>query len=109
VKLVRHAHKGGHVYYLFCPGCGHAHGYDVGVQDRPNWSFDPEGPTFHPSLKVFVTDPETRKETTLCHLFVKGGRIEFCGDSPHRFAGQTVDLPEFPENYGIPEPFEIIV
>jgi hypothetical protein len=36
------------------------------------------------------------RDVTICHLFVKLGRIEFCGDSPHKLAGQTVPLQPFP-------------
>jgi hypothetical protein len=35
-------------------------------------------------------------QRTLCHYFIRAGKIEFCGDSPHNLAGQTVDLPDWP-------------
>lgn len=33
----------------------------------------------------------------ICHYFIRGGKIEFCGDSTHNLSGQTVDLPDIPE------------
>ena len=41
-------------------------------------------------------------QRTLCHYFIGGpagdkpGMIEFCPDSPHKLAGQTVALPPWP-------------
>jgi hypothetical protein len=32
---------------------------------------------------------------SICHSFVRDGRIEFLSDCTHRLAGQTVDLPDF--------------
>jgi len=80
--------------WFHCPGCDKPHG--VGVADPargPRWEYDGNAaaPTFSPS--ILVTWPGLTKR---CHSFVRGGRIEFCGDSTHALAGQTVDLPEFP-------------
>ncbi len=33
---------------------------------------------------------------TVCHSFVRAGRIEFLHDSTHHLACQSVDLPEIP-------------
>lgn len=75
-------------HYFWCPGCDHIHG--------PNhtWEYngDPERPTFSPS--VLVTGGSSG---TVCHSFVRDGRIEFLGDCTHALAGQTVDLPDVPE------------
>ncbi len=32
-----------------------------------------------------------------CHTFITDGRIQFLGDCSHKLAGQTVDLPAWPE------------
>jgi len=37
---------------------------------------------------------------TTCHYFITDGKIEFCGDSPHKLAGQIVDLPDWPYSPG---------
>lgn len=61
------------------------------------------------TLRCYYTHPETRAEVTTCHLHIKNGKIEFCGDCPHDRNGQTVDLPDFPEGYSLPEPNEVIL
>ena len=101
----------------------------VGVrgQERvgPCWGFNGSGdaPTFTPSILVRgvrieggdeeldrILDtyklPEDRKAmladkriNTVCHSFVTDGRIQFLGDCTHALAGQTVDLPDWPEAY----------
>jgi len=55
------------------------------------WGFngDYERPTLTPSILVFATAGSPR-----CHCFVRDGRVEFCPDSDHEFAGKTVDLPD---------------
>ena len=111
MKLVRSLFKGGHQYWFYCPGCKHAHCYTVGCEGvHANWSFDPNGPSFRPSLRIYTSDPETgRGDVTRCHLHVTAGKIEFCNDCPHELSGQTVNLPDFPDAYGLPEPNEIIL
>lgn len=53
------------------------------------WSFDGnvEAPTFSPSINLVGQ----------CHYFIRAGRIEFCTDSKHELAGQTVPLPDIPD------------
>lgn len=90
----------GCLYLFYCPGCKDTHTIPVGRQQGPNWTFDGnrDKPTFSPSLLIFTTAPETKQRRTICHLFVKQGRIEYCGDSPHELAGKTVDMVEIPED-----------
>lgn len=62
---------------------------------KPHWGFngDFEKPTLTPSvLKSWPEGPE--RTPKVCHSFVTDGRIQFLGDCTHKFAGQTVDLPE---------------
>lgn len=73
----------------WCPGCkmNHVIYTDPGAQSNGHhWRFngDAESPTFHPSINIVGQ----------CHYFVQTGRIEYCGDSKHALAGQTVDLPD---------------
>lgn len=61
------------------------------------WNGSMDSPTFSPSLLVQWYDPN-RPGTGLnsvCHSFIKNGRIEFCGDCTHQLKGQKVEL----ENY----------
>ena len=111
MKLVKHAHKNGHIYYFYCPGCGHAHSYTVGCEGvHANWTFHPEGPSFTPSLRVYTNDPKSgRGDVAHCHLHVTNGQIAFCNDCPHQLNGKTVDLPDFTEGYGLQEPYEVVL
>lgn len=92
----------------WCPGCEHAHIIYTEPGRRPTWTWNGsvERPTTTPSVRFFTTYDENHErlpnngERTLCHYFLTDGQLVFCGDSPHRFAGQTVPLPDIPENYG---------
>lgn len=76
-----------------CPGCKNTHSVPA---DRWHWNGDVMKPTLSPSVRHFI--PADGKhfphDKTTCHYFVRDGRIEFCSDSPHALAGQTVDLPD---------------
>ncbi|MCW2195009.1 hypothetical protein AB7M45_007780 [Bradyrhizobium elkanii] len=87
----------------WCPGCDEVHGITIKSSLGPKWQFngDYERPTFNPSVLLQSNhDGEKRlpagQMRTECHYFIRDGRIEFCGDSPHKLAGQTVDLPDWP-------------
>lgn len=111
-----------HFYLSFwCPACRDQHSYVIGGGRGWTWDGDLESPTFSPSLLVHprrrfkpgTTDAEIEAarlvtpegeplagitETTFrCHLFLRSGKIQYCGDCDHALAGQTIDLPEFPE------------
>lgn len=103
---------------FYCPGCKCKH--DVNVMPgtpRPLWTWNDSytAPTLAPSVHVktghYVTgaepsvceycirdrdeDPKYNfKSCTVCHSFVREGKIEFLTDCTHELAGQTVDLPE---------------
>lgn len=86
-KLVNSTGK--HVGWVFwCPGCESHHQYGLG------WTFngDVYKPTFSPSLLVYQPDAAGKRDKTLCHLFVTGGQIKYCSDSPHKLAGKTVPM-----------------
>ena len=89
-----------HVSVWFCcPGCGCHHRIPTRPipADRggnhPKWTFngDLDRPTLSPSIKATMRMGD---KTLVCHSFVREGRIQFCGDSTHRLAGQTVELDE---------------
>jgi len=79
-------------YWFWCPGCKGYHAYTTKHPTASGWTFngDVDKPTFSPSLLVHGKDPEKR-----CHLFMKGGMIQFLGDCYHELAGQTVECPEW--------------
>lgn len=91
----------------WCPGCKQVHSICIarGASSMgPIWTFDGnyERPTFAPSILCFTEYSDTDEKLpegqrrTLCHYFIRDGMIEFCTDSPHSLAGQTVELPEWP-------------
>ena len=83
---------GGSAIGHWCPGCDGLHVIVVKKADNgPAWEWDGNvnAPTCSPSVKVTGHDG-------VCHYYLKGGKIEFCGDSTHEFAGKTVELPDWP-------------
>lgn len=71
----------------WCPGCKWMHIIPTDPRGQPNghkWAFDGnlDAPTFQPSVHLVGR----------CHHFIRAGRIEYCGDSKHSLAGQTVDM-----------------
>jgi hypothetical protein len=89
----------------------------VGVGPGPRWGYNgnPDKPTFTPSVLVRSghhvpghdggtcwcnwddRDEFPDLKCTVCHSFVTDGRIQFLSDCTHALAGQTVDLPAWPE------------
>ena len=96
-------------YAFWCPACKQPHRFTIvsPITGRPKWTFDGnlESPSFSPSLLYYtpqgkVGDDGKWKETgrkTNCHLHVKRGQIQYCGDFPHEYKGNTVALQEWPE------------
>lgn len=34
-----------------------------------------------------------------CHMYIREGKIQFLSDCSHALAGQTVEMPDFDEQY----------
>jgi Family of unknown function (DUF6527) len=91
---------------FWCPGCetetgdGGLHmlpvvtGDEPGPPGRPSWSFNGnfERPTLTPSI---LTRGEHRG--LVCHSFLVDGVFGFLTDSTHKFAGQSVPIPDLPQ------------
>lgn len=82
-------------YVFACPGCEHDHVYVVKSGEKvyvgaPEWSWNGsmESPSFEPSLL------NTRSDGKRCHLYLRNGMIEYCGDCTHALAGKSVPCPE---------------
>lgn len=97
--------NGDGMYSHWCPGCERMHYINTEADGGPVWSFDGnvEQPTFGPSVKVTYNGPDagqqrdgSRAPAACCHYFIRAGQIEFCSDSTHSLAGQTVPMPELP-------------
>ena len=85
-------------YHFFCPGCERPH--TIRTKGKTTWGVSGSGDllTFTPSILVTyeAMDP---KENRRCHSYVKEGRIQFLGDCTHSLKGQTVDIPDWPQNW----------
>jgi len=86
------------MFWFWCPGCNEAHAYAAKIKgvepppNRPMWTFDEnmDAPTFTPSLRII-------SEERPCHLFVKNGHIQYCGDCFHELKGKIVPMVEIPD------------
>lgn len=85
-------------FHWWCPGCDTAHG--VPVQGPNAWGFEgtPDNPTLSPS--VLVNGGQQNPGCPVCHCYVRAGKIQFLSDCTHELAGQTVEIPDFPEHWG---------
>lgn len=81
----------GHIWYR-CLGCKHSH--SVPIQGTKAWTFNNNFilPTLNPSVRHYYTHPQTKQEKTICHYFIKDGKIEYCLDCKHELAGKTVEM-----------------
>lgn len=104
--------EGGRLGY-WCQGCDMLHMVRVeGDEPGPKWGYNgnPDAPTFTPSVLVqydhWVPPAQPgqpagaqTKMSEVCHTFITNGMVQFLGDCTHRFAGQTVPLPELPSEW----------
>lgn len=94
---------------VYCPACRSTHLFnspDHPTSGGAKWSFngDADRPTFAPSMLVRSNPPDhpgynPRCSSSVCHSFVRDGRIEYLGDCTHTMAGQTIDLPDVPDEW----------
>ena len=99
-------------YSHWCPGCEEAHTISterLGDWTGPCWTFNGnlQRPDFKPSVRITYNGADAgqdrgdgfgRAPPACCHYFINDGNIQFCGDSTHALAGQTVPLPPLPEH-----------
>ena len=91
-------------WYFYCPACQSGHYYRT-----PLWTFNGNTslPTFSPSLKISQlvrrggVPVEPKVEIVECHLHLVDGKIIYTDDCPHQMRGQTVEMQDWPENYGL--------
>ena len=87
------------MYKFYCPACKECHWVSVGPRSMWSivWSFnkDCEKPTINPSLLVTHRMPDGERR---CHSFIREGKIQYLGDCTHELKGQTVEIPDFPED-----------
>lgn len=75
-----------HLFY--CSACKHYHFF---TEPKWEWNKNENKPTVKGSILVYGYD-EIGKKNFRCHLFITEGRISYCSDSSHKFAGQTVEM-----------------
>lgn len=112
------------VYMHYCEGCKTFH--SIWTSDDPHpgpkWTYNnnPQAPTFSPSVRnsyndYLCSDDEFHAlsarirageqltiphvQVTSCHYFLTDGCINYCSDSPHHLAGQTVPLIDIPQSH----------
>ena len=76
-------------YWFFCPGCHCSH--PVHIRGNNKWWFNGniESPSFMPSLRVIADGYHIG-----CHSVITDGMINYCSDSDHMLAGQSVAMPD---------------
>lgn len=110
-----HTHRVGIVHH--CPACDMNHIAYIAQQlkapPHPVWTWNGqfnEQLSCSPSFKIGYTrrfderlDLPTRKPDhyeqivdVVCHYFITGGMLVYCGDSTHKLAGVTIPLADFP-------------
>lgn len=75
-------------FLFWCPGCECAHNLETGVDVLCHWEWNGSmvKPTAKPSLLI------RGSKGFRCHLHIRDGALEFCGDSTHALAGKTVPM-----------------
>jgi hypothetical protein len=70
-------------WLFWCPACDSPHEFDK------TWTFNGDlvNPTVTPSLLV------TGGINKRCHFFITDGKLQYCEDSHHPLAGETVEIP----------------
>lgn len=101
-------HGSGRSLSFYCPGCERPHSINyAGRSPVWGWNQSQTAPTFSPSVNCSGTEPSDDPEKFddpkhdvpyRCHTWVTDGRIQFLDDCTHKLAGQTVELPDWPED-----------
>lgn len=92
----------------YCPACNMMHAVYLEGSHYPEtwrWNGNPDVPSFMPSLKHsfrytrpanHVIKGDNDVVDVVCHYHITGGKIQYCWDCTHTYAGQIVDLPDIP-------------
>ncbi len=93
--------EGGRLIWL-CPGCNLPHHVSVGEGHGPRWGWNGDAvrPTFTPSVLVRYDGADAGADgapPAVCHSFVVDGAMQFLGDCTHSLAGQSAQIPPWPQ------------
>ena len=84
-------------FSFYCPACDEMHTFQTGKQQDNGACWNITGtedkPSFSPSLLMYAG---AKVRATRCHLFVTDGKIHYCDDCPHEYAGKTIEMLDFP-------------
>jgi hypothetical protein len=70
----------------YCPGCKCHHGVPVPPHAGAwSWNSSLNEPTLDPSVVI-------QRNGSVCHSFIRDGKIMFLGDCTHALAGKTVEM-----------------
>lgn len=70
----------------YCPGCKSHHGVPIPPHRRAwSWNSSLDEPTLNPSVVI-------QHNGSVCHCFIREGKIEFLSDCTHAFAGKIVEM-----------------
>jgi Family of unknown function (DUF6527) len=87
----------GHIGH-YCLGCDSIHFIKLRKKndDKPSWTFNHDliNPTFDPSIKISWKFKDNPK---ICHYFIIDGKVNYCQNSTHDYAGKSVFL-ELPKS-----------
>ncbi|MFN3585205.1 DUF6527 family protein [Phenylobacterium sp.] len=106
----------------WCQGCEEMHSVIIERADagRPCWGYNgnADAPTFTPSVLVtsghYMPGHDPSKscwcrpspdgedwgfKCRRCHTFIRNGMVEFLSDCTHALAGQTLPLPDLPDQH----------
>lgn len=98
-----------------CPGCEDLHVLNMpGLAHHWEWNGDKDCPTFSPSIlvrsghyvpghkgecwcKFNANNPDEKPdfECSICHSFIRNGKIEFLNDCTHELKGKTVKMEDY--------------
>jgi hypothetical protein len=83
--LLRSRYGGMEYFSFWCPGCKSCHS----VNSTWTWNLSLSTPTITPSIKVTGVNEQG---TTICHLYIRDGNIEYLDDCTHELKGQTIRM-----------------
>jgi len=79
---------------VYCPACDELHHFN----DTWRVTDETTAPTVTPSLLVTTSKGENA-EKSICHFYIRKGRIDYLGDCSHKLRGQNFPMPPIPPKF----------
>jgi hypothetical protein len=90
-------YQGEVVYGFCCPACKDTHQVRLEGPYAWQWNGSLDRPTIQPSILSNVGG--ANPTVPICHSYVTDGRIQYLGDCSHDMKGQTVELPDWSDEF----------